>query len=255
MNLPKTIDELILEMDVMLDEAISKNSRMGYFVALYQKVTIKVKEGIADGRFEDGERMEKLDVVFANRYLKAYQLYKSGKTPTRAWQAAFDAAKRSDLLLLQDLLLGMNAHINLDLGIAAAEISTKETIQDLDRDFKEINQILSELIDEVQIDIAKVSPFFGLIDFVTNKKDEAFAAFSLKAARKHAWFVAQQMVAIPSNEKEGLIERTDNYVLELSQLILKPGRLISMISWIIRLIESKDIAKNIKVLRFRKRSV
>ncbi|MCZ6677744.1 MAG: DUF5995 family protein [Candidatus Poribacteria bacterium] len=63
----KTIDEVVEQLDAIIDCARSENSRIGFFAALYQKVTIKVKRSIETGRFVDGDRMEQLDVIFANR--------------------------------------------------------------------------------------------------------------------------------------------------------------------------------------------
>src|SRR6202008_4811607 len=97
--------------------------RAGYFAALYYKVTSRVRDGIHNGEFEDGARMEKLDVLFASRYLDAYTKWRNGQQPSLSWQTAFESTKRSSVLVLQHLLLGMNAHINLDLGIAAAEVA------------------------------------------------------------------------------------------------------------------------------------
>jgi hypothetical protein len=37
-----------------------------------------VKRGIAEGFFDDGPRMETLGVVFANRYLAAYEAWQAG---------------------------------------------------------------------------------------------------------------------------------------------------------------------------------
>ena len=62
---------------------------MGYFATLYRRVTRGVKEGIDQGKFQNGPLIERLDVVFANRYLTAYDQYRSGQTPTLSWQLAF----------------------------------------------------------------------------------------------------------------------------------------------------------------------
>ena len=96
---------------------------MGYFPALYRKVTVEVKRGIEERVFDDGPRMERLDVVFAKRYLDAFDAYMEGGAPTRAWVLAFETTGQWWPIVLQHLLLGMNAHINLDLGIAAARVS------------------------------------------------------------------------------------------------------------------------------------
>ena len=250
MKQPENINEVISVLDDIVKECLLQSNPLGLFAALYQKVTIQIKKGISADRFEDGSRMEKLDVVFANRYISAYRQYTSGKTPTLSWKTTFDASKRSDLMLLQHLFLGMNAHINLDLGIAAAQISSGDSIKLLEKDFIEVNKILFELIEEVQQDISNVSPFLGLIDLVAKKKDEQFAAFSMKAARKHAWTVAQRMALIKESGKDEIIESIDKYVVELNNLILKPGKLVSFIIWIICLVESKDVVKNIEVLRY-----
>src|SRR5438132_477142 len=116
-----TIDDILLQLEDIITESIRTNNRAGYFAALYYKVTASVKEGIAGGRFENGPRMERLDVIFASRYLDALNAWKNGGPVTGSWRAAFEATKKSSLLVLQQLLLGMNAHINLDLGIAAVE--------------------------------------------------------------------------------------------------------------------------------------
>ena len=89
-----TIDEVITRLTGILIESRRVGSRLGYFPALYRKVTVRVKEGIAAGRFEDGPRMERLDVAFANRYLDAYDRRGRGDRPTGSWHVAFDAAGR-----------------------------------------------------------------------------------------------------------------------------------------------------------------
>ncbi len=86
-------------------------------------VTLEVKEGIQASFSDDGPRMERLDVEFADRYLDAFYAYRDGRPLTKSWQVTFEAAENKNLLILQHLLLGMNAHINLDLGIATAKIS------------------------------------------------------------------------------------------------------------------------------------
>ena len=75
----RTIDEVIEHLDDVIALARSEKSRLGYFAVLYRNVTIKVKEGILAGSFEDGARMERLDVAFANRYLDALKRYRQGE--------------------------------------------------------------------------------------------------------------------------------------------------------------------------------
>ena len=71
--LPTTIDEVITALEQIMDTCTRTGNRLGYFAALYYKVTCRVREGIRNQEFEDGARMERLDVTFANRYLQAWQ--------------------------------------------------------------------------------------------------------------------------------------------------------------------------------------
>src|SRR5882757_3705318 len=118
-----TINEVIDALQTIITDSIATNNRAGYFAALYYKVTAAVRDGIAKGQFENGPRMEKFDVIFANRYLDALTAWKNHQPLSDSWRVAFETAERSSPLVLQQLLLGMNAHINLDLGIAAVEVS------------------------------------------------------------------------------------------------------------------------------------
>src|SRR5262245_19008943 len=116
---PQTIDDVLVELDQIIHQARETRDRLGYFAVLYRNVTIKVKEGIAAGLFEDGPRMEKLDVTFASRYLAALDSFRRGQPWSKCWLVCFRLAPGWRPIILQQLLAGMNAHINFDLGIAA----------------------------------------------------------------------------------------------------------------------------------------
>ena len=47
----------------------------------------------------------------------------AGRPVPRCWQVAFERGRTGDHVILQHLLLGINAHVNLDLAVAAAEIA------------------------------------------------------------------------------------------------------------------------------------
>ncbi len=52
-----SIDGVIRALVHIIDDAERVGSRLGYFPALYRHVTLEVKRGIAQGAFEDGDRM------------------------------------------------------------------------------------------------------------------------------------------------------------------------------------------------------
>ena len=105
--------------------------------------------------------MHEMDVLFANFYIRAYHDFRAGKPVSRCWKVSFEAA-RDPLAIVQHIMLGMNAHINLDLAIAAALTMDGEPIEDLANDFRKVNEILSGLTNEMQEQLARVSPLMFL---------------------------------------------------------------------------------------------
>lgn len=243
-----TIDEVISFLDQIIVENKEVPNTMGYFAALYQKVTCKVKEGIENDFFDDNPRMERLDVIFANRYLKAYTDYKNGVSPTSSWQIAFKEANNYWLIVLQHLLLGMNAHINLDLGIAAAEVMKGKNIEDLKGDFDKINVILSELVHDVEKELSLIWRTLAKIIKVTEKFDTILIDFSMKLARDGAWKYATSLANSPETDWPQLISERDEKVAKKAQIVINPGFLIRIILKIIRLEERGSIKTKIEIL-------
>lgn len=242
----KTIDEVIINLEAIIQKSKKEESALGYFAALYHNVTLTVKDRLNTNYFEDDERMEKLDVVFANRYLSAYSKFKEGKQVTDSWKYAFQSSENKSLIVLQHLLLGMNAHINLDLGIAAAEISDERTLENLQSDFNKINDILSSLIDEVQRDLAEIWPtLFRIIKFF-KKVDDYIINFSMQITRDEAWMLSKSIVGKMELEKVDLINKRDRKVLELSKRLTNYGTLVKIFLIIIRIGERGKPSDKIK---------
>jgi hypothetical protein len=243
-----TIHEVINELEKIISECETNNNPLGYFAALYQKVTKKVKEGIENDFFDDGPRMEKLDVIFAKRYIDAYYGWQNNQTITKSWQKAFEISVGYWPVVLQHLLIGMNAHINLDLGIAAAEISKNKNIDDLQDDFMRINEILSSLVNEVQNNLAEIWPTLKKILQKTNKADDFLVDFSMKLARDGAWKFAKTISETPENHIDKFLKDRDEKVAEKAGLVINPGFVANLIFKIIRLGEKGTVASKINQL-------
>ena len=243
-----SIAEVVARLDAAIDRSRTENSRLGIFACLYRQVTVRVGEGIAAGRFQDGPRMERLDVIFANRYLAALEAYQAGRRATRSWKAAFDAARGADLLILQHLLLGINAHINLDLGIAAAETAPGAEIKALKHDFDEISNLLGEMLNDVQDRIARVSPWMGFLDRFGMRSDEEVCTFCLGGSRDLAWRWAQRFAVLERGRLPQEIDALDRIVAELARAIHKPHVWVRPVLMAIRLREPRDVAKVLDAL-------
>ena len=215
-----TIDEVLAALDAIIERSTQRAEPLGYFAVLYRRVTAEVKAGIAAGFFDDGPRMERLDVVFARRYVEAYHAHHRQQAVTRAWWRAFDESPRYWPIVMQHLLLGINAHINLDLGIAAAEVSRGQPIATLEDDFNRINLLLAALVEEMQDNLTHIWPRLRWILRRTGQVDNYLVDFSMEIARNGAWAFAQQLAASPEEDWPALITARDERVSRTAQIII-----------------------------------
>ena len=244
-----TIDEVISSLDAIIDWAYTHDSRLGYFACLYRRVTIEVKAGIAEGFFQDGRRMEALDVIFASRYLAAVDQYWRDERPTTAWQFAFDAARTWRPVVLQHILLGMNAHINLDLGIATAQTVPPAQIEILHGDFLRINQILANMVDDTRRKLARVWPAVNPLSRVAGDVDNAMVDLILARSRNRSWQVACRLASLPAAAQPSFIDKLDAWTTRRGRLICRPSYTLSALLLLVRLRERGNVARHLDILR------
>jgi len=248
MILPKTIKEVLETLDLIIDETVNDNNKLGIFAYVYRRTTAKIEEAIKNKRFEDNARMEKMDVTFANFYIQAYFDYKEEKPVSRAWEASF-SARNKKISIVQHLMLGMNAHINLDLGQAAALTSSASQIQSLKNDFMEVNKVLAELTDVMQKKLNRVSPLMFLLDWTGHRQDEILINFSMIKARDQAWSLAEELARLLGDKKDERINRADQNITFLSNILISPpGKLLKFALRMLGMFEQKNVGKIIKSL-------
>jgi len=242
----RTIDDVVICLDQIVADCKSTHCTLGYFAVLYRRVTQRVKAGILAGEFEDNARMERLVLLFAGRYLEAYHQYQQQMPLTQSWKVAFDASKESRHIVMQHLLLGINAHINLDLGIAAVAAAAPAPLESIQGDFNDINRVLSELVAEIKTKMGQLSPAFGWLMPLAKKMDEKLVAFSIQEARDGAWRFAQQL-ALPT-EDAALIADRDQKIYALGYCLGHPTRrlqwLVNLIGWL----EWRSVAASLQLL-------
>jgi hypothetical protein len=243
-----SIDDVLKSLDKIIFQSAAENKASGYFAALYRQVTSEVKQGIQNNYFDDGARMERLDVVFAKKYIDAWHAWQNGQNVSQSWEAAFRFSEKQSPVVLQHLLMGMNAHINLDLGIAAAEITRNSDILLLKNDFFRINNILSSQVNQVQNNLSSIWPFLKKILAKTGKLDNLLVDFSMELARDGAWKFACEISEQPDKEWNSFINDRDAVVAKKSQIVTNPKTWIKIVLWIIRLSEKGTVPEKINYL-------
>lgn len=246
---PVTVEDVIQSLDAIIQQSITANSTLGYFASLYRRMTAAVLEGIRKGKFEDGPRMARLDVLFADRYLQAYEQHRLRQPTTQAWHIAFEACRLNQITVMQHLILGINAHINLDLGIAAAQTCPGKAIWKLEKDFMAINGVIASLTRTVQDELTQVWFPMRWLDRVTGNVDDDLVNFSIGVAREEAWRVATELAFMAPPQQQAYIRQLDDRIAGLARLIEKPAFLEEAILRLVRMTEIKEPRKVIAILK------
>ena len=244
----ENIDQVIQRLSKTIDSAAGNKSRIGYFAALYRRVTLEIQQAIADDFFDDGSRMERVDVAFASRYLEALERWRGEGEPASSWRYAFAATNQYWPIVLQHLLLAMNAHINLDLGVAVARTVPASELPAFRDDFNRINTILSSLVGSVQNELAEVWRPLRIINRVLGSSDDKIINFSMERARDHAWSLAGQLAALDEAGQPRKIAQVDAGLVKLARLVRHPGLKLGLATKAVRLGERTTIPETIRIL-------
>lgn len=244
----QNITDVITRLTQIIEQCTATKNKAGFFAALYKRMTVAVMNGINANQFEDGARMEKLDMIFAQRYLNAYSCFFSKQPCSHSWQFAFDACADNFLIVLQHLLLGINTHINLDLAIAAAEVAPGDSIHLLQNDFNHINSLIGSLVDDIQECLCEVWVPMRMLMKIANGKQIAVLNFSIDKARDVSWANAMQLANMNDVQKQAYINQMDATVSLLGSKIKSPDIATRFILETIRTTEYDDVARTIKLI-------
>ena len=227
-----TLDRSVVE---LTDAARGATDATGYFPALYARVTADIAAGIAAGRFTDGPRMERLAVTFAGYFRRR----RSGEPPVpRCWQAAADVAGDPDLVVVQHLLLAINAHVNHDLAQAVVDVAPAAGgLAAVRGDFDAINDVLAGTFDTVIDDLDRVARWTSEAALLGGGR--AFN-FSLRAARAQAWQAAERLDGLGPDGRRAYVAELDRLVTVVAYLVARPACPVRLAAWLARRLEERD---------------
>jgi uncharacterized protein DUF5995 len=223
--------------------ALAAGDASGYFPALYSRVTTRIGDAIAAGTFEDGPRTDRFATVFASHYITAVR---NRAGCSRCWQACWNVAADQRLLIVQHLLLGINAHVNFDLAQAVVEVADERgDLASIRHDFDLVNDVLADTYTDVIKDLDRVSRWVNSAARLGGGR--AFN-FSLKVARTRAWQAATTLYPLPPDARRGYAAQLDEYVSVLAYLVTHPTPILRPLFALGRRLEQHDATKVVAAL-------
>ncbi|KAB1186715.1 hypothetical protein GJR98_01200 [Haloferax sp. MBLA0077] len=167
-----------------------RDDRRAAFLTIYARVTAEVDEGLSRDAFNDPAWVADYLVTFADHYRRAFCAFERGTVDEvpDPWRLSFETSVRGDALVSQDILLGINAHVNYDLALALSEVGIDPDRRAKYDDHRRINRVLRSLVDEEQDLIAeRYAGGIADVDESLGRLDETLSFFTLREGRRNAW--------------------------------------------------------------------
>ncbi|MEU4998818.1 DUF5995 family protein [Streptomyces sp. NPDC021622] len=167
---------------------------VGVFNEVYLSVTEEVDRHLDSGRFADSGTAITLDVLFAERYLRAVDAAADQHRSPACWRPLLQFRRHPGVRPLQFALAGINAHIGHDLPLAV--VDTCRTLgcepADVEDEFDRVGDILVSLEERIREDLMPGPDLFQIADPLTH----LVGSWSLERARDGAWAAARALWAL-----------------------------------------------------------
>jgi hypothetical protein len=223
-----SIPEVIARLTALEAHLYGAKDRRAVFASAYLTMTREIGSRVTGRQFNDPEWVNAYTLAFANLYRAAFLAFEIGSLAEvpAPWRTSFEVSVSAKGLIVQDLLLGMNAHINHDLALALVEASIDNDRDQRRADHFAVNEAIRHAVDAVQASVAsRYGRIFGVIDSTLRRIDEDVAVFSIEKARLNAWTSALSLADARNDaERQAVLESITDRSNVIARLILAPTR-------------------------------
>ncbi|MDY7230210.1 DUF5995 family protein [Hyalangium rubrum] len=235
-----TLEDSLERMRETLKEFYGRRDNRAIFLRAYYTMTSEVRDALrgegdfAQPIFFDSKWVEALAAGFAQLY------FDSLETPrNKAWALAHGTACKPRASVLENLLLGINAHINVDLAfsvhtllVGGGEATNLEQLARRKFDHDQINNVLMRSLPKIQDVLAR--EFGGGVRFFSRlfgKVDELLTITGLRYYRDRVWCNVLGLLAAKDAEERRKVElRLEWESLQVAEFISQ-GSLLNYVAW------------------------
>ena len=219
----------LARMDALLARWEAVGDRRVVFLGCYRLMTLNMLTALAAGEFQDPAWVRGLLERFAAYYFEALEAYEAGGAGPRVWQLTHTAARDPATRVLQNLLLGVNAHICYDLALALVErledewpglTPAQRTGRRADHDH--VNAVIARTVDAVQDTVVeRYAPRLDLLDVALGPLDEWLASSLIAHWRTGVWEAAMRLLAAgPGSAREAVRLTIEAHTMRRAEILL-----------------------------------
>src|SRR4051794_21543697 len=153
--------------------------------------------------FQDNRYLNYEDTLFANYYFDTLSRYAAGRPVPEAWRIALDAAGSGDADAAQDMLLGINAHVQRDMPYVVASLGMRLPDGSSRKpDHDAVNEILRNAYEPIVDEIAaRYDPAVGVSNSQATPADNIGGLELVKEWREGVWRNAERLMNATSDEQ------------------------------------------------------
>ncbi len=157
--------------------------------------------------FTDNRWLIYEDVTFANFY---FALYKKDYELPEAWKIAFDTAASGDHNAAQDMLLGINAHVQRDMPYVVAALGVRMPDgKTRKRDHDRGNRVLAAAYERIVRDVERrYDPSIAFTNLAVSPLDDLGGLEAVKGWREGVWRNAERLLHAKTDARRALVARS-----------------------------------------------
>lgn len=222
---PKDIDEAIPALRRALEYYHARNDYRAVFLRAYYIITLEVHAAIhqlGDYKtqiFFDPDWIAKLAGKFSTLYFESLTTEERSAESEKAWKLAHRMAVEKSSTVLQDLILGLNAHINYDLAYGIA-LNLKEHGDHAEHlllprrkfDHDQVNNILVRCTPRIQEVLTRdYGGGMMVLSRLSGNWDERLTGLGLKYYRERVWWSAISFLCAGNAREKALVHEKLNW--------------------------------------------
>ena len=183
----------------------------GVFATTYLVLTQTLRDTLVrqPGFFVDPHYLFYEDALFAHYYFRTLDDWAAGRPIPEAWQIAFQTAASGDANAAQDMLLGINAHVQRDMPYVLASLGLhRPDGSSRKADHDRFNEILNHAYNAVVSEIAKrFDPIVGYTNPQT-VADNLAGLELVKGWREGVWRNAERLLNASTPAERAAVENS-----------------------------------------------